>query len=218
MIKLVIFDLDDTLISKKKFIEEGFRIIALKLYEKYGFSVENTYQRLLTSFPMELKKCLIQILDEERITYTNEDIQEFVTIYHTAPRKEIAYEDTSSFIQLLRKYQISIGIIVDGPIEEQKCKLKTIHAYDVFDYIEMVNEAGIEQQPMVFEKLISQAGVLPEETMYIGDDPAKDFYIKKFIKMKTVRIIREDSLCREAEYLEDIKEDYTVKRLGEIRI
>ena len=221
MIKLVIFDLDDTLVPEIEFLKTGYRIVAKRIEEKYGLNAEKSYERLYSLFLNGEKNNFNMLLNENDIAYSKEEIQELIHLYRTYPRELPLYHDVTAFIHMLRKNEIAIGIITDGPVEAQKNKLKCIHAYDVFDYIVLTDELGIEfRKPnaKAFEMIIEQAGVKPEETMYIGDNPAKDFYIKKNLKIKTVRILRENALYANQEYLENVKEDVTITHLGEVRV
>ena len=46
MIKVVIFDLDDTLIAEKEYIKSGYREVARYLSEKYNVVQEVIYKEL----------------------------------------------------------------------------------------------------------------------------------------------------------------------------
>ena len=52
--------------------------------------------------------------------------------------------------------------------------------------------------------------------IYVGDNPQKDFYVKKSIPIITVRICREKAIYEKAEYLENIREDLSIRNLEEL--
>ena len=52
--------------------------------------------------------------------------------------------------------------------------------------------------------------------LYIGDNPKKDFAIKADIPVYTARIIRPKAIYANAEYIKEIREDFTIKNLPEI--
>ena len=47
MIKAVVFDLDDTLISEHQYIESGYQKVAEFLSDKYGWNIENTKKKVI---------------------------------------------------------------------------------------------------------------------------------------------------------------------------
>ena len=45
MIKAVIFDLDDTLISEKEYIKSGFKVISENIQDRYNINEENLMRK-----------------------------------------------------------------------------------------------------------------------------------------------------------------------------
>ena len=58
--------------------------------------------------------------------------------------------------------------------------------------------------------------VKAEETVYVGDNPQKDFAIKKYLPVTTVRVLGE-GLYADKEYLYGIKPDITINNLQELK-
>lgn len=56
----------------------------------------------------------------------------------------------------------------------------------------------------------------PDSTIYVGDNPQKDFYIKEILNIKTIRIHREKQIYTNAEYLNNVHEDYNINNLNEL--
>ena len=52
--------------------------------------------------------------------------------------------------------------------------------------------------------------------IYVGDNPAKDFHISADLPVRTARIIRENGIYNDREYLDGIKETYRIESLTDL--
>ena len=220
MIKAVVFDLDDTLISEKEYIKSGYREIAKYLNKTY--KIDNTnkiYDKLFELFKQDSKYVFNRILDYYNIEYNEEVIKKLIKIYREHIPDINLYDDVMPCINKLKSNNIKLGIITDGYIETQRAKLNKLQAYEFFDYIIITEELGRafwKPNPKAFEIMKEKLNVGFDEMMYIGDNPKKDFYISKIYPIKTVRIIRADSVYKDEMYLENIKEECRIESLDEL--
>lgn len=123
-------------------------------------------------------------------------------------------------LQALRGKKISTGIITDGIVNVQKSKIKALGIQEYIDEIVITDELGGVQyrkpNPIGFEKMLERLGVKAQEMVYVGDNPNKDFAIKRYLPIITVRLDVPNGIYRGAEYLYGIKPDIVVKQAGEI--
>ncbi len=219
MIKLIIFDLDDTLISEEDYIRSGYRKVSEYMEAKYQLPQEEIYEEMINKYKKHEKNVFNKILDENDIKYTDNEIREIVSEYRNHIPQISFFNDVDETLRKLKEKNIKTAIISDGYIETQENKLRVLDAYEKFDYIILTDKLGKEYwkpNPRAFEIVKQKFGVKYEESLYIGDNPKKDFYIKKYYPIKTVRIIRKDSIYLNEDYLENIKEDIRIKKLNEI--
>ena len=221
MIKVVIFDLDDTLISEKQYIESGYKVVAKKVKEDYRLdNLEyDIYTTMLNMFTNNSKNVFNRLLDYYKLNYSDEYIKELVDAYRNHIPNITFFYDVIPFIKELKDRNIKTGIISDGYINTQKNKLNVLKAKEIFDKIILTDELGKEYWkpcPKAFEIMKDYFNVEYEEMMYIGDNPKKDFYIRNYHPITTVRIYRGNSVYANVEYLENIKEDYKISNLNEI--
>lgn len=219
MIKLVIFDLDDTLISEADYVKSGYRVVSRYIEEKFKINSENVFNKLWSYFENKEKNTFNKLLDEYQISYSKDDIVELVNVYRNHKPTISFFDDVIPFLNELKSKNIYTGIISDGYINTQKNKLDALKAWNKFDYIILTDELGKEYwkpNPKAFEMMIQKFYLNPEEIIYIGDNPKKDFYIKNFMPIKTVRILRKKAIYIDAEYMQDIKEDVIIKDLFEL--
>lgn len=89
-----------------------------------------------------------------------------------------------------------------------------------FDEVILNDEfGGIEYRkpnPKGFREMARRLGVEPSEMIYIGDNPAKDFHISVELPVRTVRIVRENGIYTNREYLDGIKETWRIDSLTDI--
>ncbi len=215
-IKAVIFDLDDTLYPEIQYVHSGFKAVAARIEKDFGI---NCYGDMLALFAADSKNVYNRTLDSLGLNYDKEYIAKLVRVYreHT-PQGLQFYPDVLPFIEELKSRGISVGIITDGRVDGQKKKLEALGCYALFDSIIITDELGGEafRKPsdQAFRIMCGEMKVAFNRTAYIGDNPAKDFYIGTQ-GVFTVRVKRGDALhlCEE-EYYKGIAADLTVEGLN----
>lgn len=219
MIKAVVFDLDDTLISEHQYIESGYQKVAEFLNDKYGWSIETTKKRLLELLKKDSKNVFNRLFEEKQVNFDIPEILELVSVYRNHLPNIEFFSDVIPTLQVLKENSIKLGIITDGYRETQNSKLKILQAEKYFDSIIVTEELGREYwkpDPRAFEMMSDALGVQFDEMVYVGDNPKKDFYIRKIYPIHTVRIIREDSVYGDENYKEDIREEEQIFKLDDV--
>lgn len=120
---------------------------------------------------------------------------------------------------MLKEKSIKLGIITDGYRETQNNKLKVLQAEKYFDSIIVTEELGREYwkpHPRSFEIISDEFDIQFDEMVYVGDNPKKDFYIRKFYPIHTMRIIRENSVYSKEDYREGIREEKRIFKLDDV--
>ena len=232
-IKAIIFDLDDTLVSEYAFVKSGFKAVAKHLTEcKEGvfasFAGADSVvlsKEFLSLFDESAKNVFNRFLDSHGIKgYSDEDVFSLVKVYREhEPDKNIykAYEDVEDVLRHLNEKKIAAGILTDGFAVSQRNKIRTL-GFDMNPAIRDIvvtaemGEGFAKPSAKGFELLCEKLSVKPQEMMYVGDNPKKDFYISKNIPIKTVRIVRGGGVYENAPYMEDVKEDHRIEKLEEL--
>lgn len=220
MIKAVIFDLDDTLISEREYVISGYRHIARRLSDRVGEDKQAIFDILMELFQTSPKNVFDRLLDKLQVPHTKDDILELVEAYRKHEPDIKFYDDVLTCLEQLKEKGIKTGIITDGYTSTQRNKLKVLNAHRYFEYIIVTDELGRDYwkpNPRVFEIMRYSMGVGFDEMVYVGDNPEKDFYISSIYPIKTVRIAREYSehehTYRDKGYLDGIKPDYIITSL-----
>lgn len=219
MIKVVIFDLDDTLISEKEYIKSGYQHIAEIIENKFSIDKNQVYDDLINLSRVSPKNVYNRLYDNYQIKYSKEMILDLVKEYRGHFPDIQFYDDVITCLTELKKLGIKVGIITDGYAIAQRQKLKAINAGKYFDEIIITDELGREfwkPHPKAFELTKKKFNINFDEIIYIGDNPEKDFYISTVYPITTVRILR-GGFYKERHYHKGVKEHFNVKSLKEIQ-
>lgn len=218
MIKAVVFDLDDTLISEKDYIESGYRQIAKLIKERFAFEENKVFDDLMSLFNISPLNVFNRLFELYKFEYTEDIIHDLVKEYRAHFPKIQFYDDVIPCLLELKRSGIKVGIITDGYAIAQHQKLNAVQASKYFDEVIITDELGREfwkPHPKAFEIMIEKFDISFEELIYIGDNPEKDFYISKTYPINTVRILR-DGLNKDKRYLDEIEADVSINYLHEI--
>lgn len=218
MIKVLIFDLDDTLISESDYVFSGYHAVSEYLSQKHCLDKIKLYNNMVDLFKQSPKNLFNRLLEENDILYTSDDIKQLVQVYRThipsIQLKDFAFDTLKEL-----KYQgYKLGMITDGYSVTQHNKLKVLPFENLFDNIIVTDDLGRDYwkpHPLSFEKQKEFFNVAFEEMAYIGDNPAKDFYIKRHYPICTIRLL-EDGVHSKNPYLEELKEDYTIQSIKDL--
>ncbi len=184
-VKGVIFDLDDTLYSERDYVRSGFRAVS----EALG----GNYEDKLTGFFIEGKKPIDELLKELKC---EEKKEEMLEVYRKHKPQIKLYDGVRDTFQALKKANVKIGIITDGRPEGQRNKIEAL-GLDTDDLI-VTDELGGEQfrKPcdIAFRILQNRWRLAPEEIVYVGDNPDKDFQAPDQLGMRSVYFRNSDGL------------------------
>lgn len=219
MIKVVVFDLDDTLISEKEYIKSGYMHIAKKLVNIVNDEKINIYNNLIKLLNEDVKYVFNRLYHLYEIEYSDEDIKSLVDYYRSHKPNIEFYDDVDTLLDTLKSKDIKIGIITDGYAVSQKQKLSAVGAYDIFDKIIVTDDLGREfwkPHSKSFEMMKEHFNVQWEEMVYIGDNPSKDFFIGSLYPIKTVQIMRNKGFYSHADYYRGVKSSVIIKNLSEV--
>lgn len=218
MIKAVVFDLDDTLISEKQYVESGFRYVASLIHCRFGISEERAFSDLMNLFRESSQNVFNRLLNFYEIENSHETIIELISEYRNHHPEINFYDDVLPCIAQLKSMGIKVGIITDGYSDTQRRKLEAVHAYDYFDEIIITDELGREfSKPhnKPFEIMREKLNVEFDEMVYVGDNPEKDFFISSIHPLITVRINR-CGIYSGKDYHMGVKEMVSIKELNNL--
>lgn len=220
MVKAVIFDLDDTLISEKDYIKSGYHLIAAIIEKRFGVDKNQVFDDLMNLFRENPQNVFNRLYEMYHIEYSKEMIRNLIKEYRGHYPNIQFYSDVLPCLNGLKGSGIKTGIITDGYAIAQRQKLKAVEANKHFDEIIVTDELGRDfwkPHPKAFELIKEKLEVNFDEMIYVGDNPEKDFHIRTIYPIKTLRIMRQDLVHSSNLYYQSIEEDFRIKSLEEIK-
>ena len=182
MVKVVAFDLDDTLVQEVLFIKSGIRDIATFLHKMYP---QLPYMRIVGCMDTALMTrrnhyAALESLLKEFEIFDPSDMMEIVdhfrnhfpdpSIYHPAP-------SILDVLMELKQKGIKTALITDGRSKTQRNKIMAAGLYSYFDDSDILisEETGHDKyEPDNFLSIMKKYEGA-DEFHYVGDNPKKDF-------------------------------------------
>lgn len=228
MIDTVIFDLDDTLYKELDFVYGAFKEVCNYLSKEHNKDVHQLYKDTIEILKDYGRGKIFNMLCEKY--EIKEDISFLVKIYREAKPSLKLYEDAEYLLNKLKcknsqffikKGQVpyNLGIITDGKASVQWNKIKALNLEDRVDKIVVTDDYGLEfwkPNEFAYIEMIKYFNCKPEECIYVGDNPNKDFIGARKIGMCTVRIIREVGDHMKTFLDKKYEGDFNIKDLKEV--
>ena len=193
MIKAIIFDLDETLYDETQFVKGGLKAVARYIAKSKKALQNEVYELLQQALTEYGRGKVFDIVLGQLGLYREDLVSTLVKVYRTHKPKLTLYPEVRPVLSVLRKKNYLLGLITDGNVGVQQYKVEALDVKGFFECMIFSDEYGADKQkPNVFpyQKALEKLAVNPNEAIYIGDDPHKDFITAKKIGMSTARIMR----------------------------
>jgi len=217
LIKVIIFDLDDTLYEERTFVESGFKEVAGYIEGKFKIKKKEFFKILLNIFLKKRRRYIFGIALKKYNLYSKKLVDRMVNIYrYRKPRIKPHLGVINLLNSLKKKYHLAL--ITDGLGYVQRNKVKALNIERFFDLIIYTDDYGKKKSKpdlYSFRKVLKHSNISPEEAIYIGDDPHKDFIGVKKLGIKTIRVLQ--GRYKDIKAKKDFEADYNVNKLTEIR-
>lgn len=189
-----IFDLDDTLYREYDYVMSGFYAVADYMSKlQVQVKKEVIYNSLIQTWKQNGRGKVFDVTCE--LFDINLNIDSLLDIYRNHKPKLSLYPDASDLLKFCKENDIITGIITDGNSIVQWNKIEALNLRDKVNEIIVSSDLGpniSKPSHMPYEKIAEKLGVCLYNSVYIGDNPHKDFITAKKLGMKTIRIIRSE--------------------------
>lgn len=219
MIKAVVFDLDDTLISEKEYIRSGFKVVSNKIAIDNNLDEDKVFNKALEFFKVSSKEVFNRLLDELEIEYSKDYILELIKCYREHEPNISFFEDVIPMINILKEKGYKLGIITDGYKETQLRKIEVLKCRKLFDEIIITDELGREfwkPHEKSYKIMAEKLNVGLDEMIYVGDNVEKDFITANRLGLTTVRINRRDNIYSNINIQSEFLAKYKIKVMNDV--
>lgn len=212
---VLVLDMDDTLYYEQTYVHSGFRAVAGMLSEKFGVNDNQTFKELCEVESKHGRGKVFNLVLEQFGLLSKKNIQRCISTYrgHT-PTISLA-EDA---VRLLERFKnLRLFVVTDGNKFVQERKVKALGLQDRIEFAYITYRYGLNHSkpsPYCFQLICKRCNVSPEEVLYIGDNPKKDFVGIKPLGFKTVQILR--GPYQSLDVQESHKANYCITSLDEV--
>ena len=185
--KIIVLDLDDTVYSSKAFTYQGFNAVSIylsKITKKRKEKISSLIKKIFIKNKYNTFEILLL-----RLNLKKKYLKKIIYIYRYSKKKLTPYPDA---LKLLQSKPKELYLVTDGNKKMQKEKIRILKIKKYIKKIYITNQYGKKfNKPSLycFNMIKKLENTSFKNIVYIGDNPKKDFYIKKY-KILTIRIRR----------------------------
>ena len=193
MIKAVVFDLDHTLFDR----HATLRAIVPLLRQKFDTAADMSDEKIAS---------LWCCADDALVYHGWERVWEFLVengVFNSAPgfsdycdflsdsfaHTAVAFPETVPMLMSLRESGCKTALITNGYHDLQNSKIDMLGLRDCFDEIMVSSDYEVfKPDRRIFDIMREKLGFLPEEIVYVGDNPVNDIFGARSAGWKTIWI------------------------------
>ena len=206
-LKAVVFDLDDTLYPEREFVLSGLHVVTKWAEKSLGIKYDDGFIMLKSLFETGIRGDIFNQWLEHYDLMDKVLVKEMVHIYRKHFPQIKPFSEVTDLLSRL-KNDYKLGLLSDGYLEVQQNKLYALGLATFFDSIVFSDEIGIKYwkpHKRPFFEILKKLEVEPEHSVYIADNPTKDFCGARKAGMKSIRFRHPEG---EYSTLEPISEEY----------
>jgi putative hydrolase of the HAD superfamily len=184
-IRLVAFDLDDTLFPERTFVRSGFRVVSDYL-QQAAIVGRPLFADMEAAFDAGVRGHVFeQVLQSAGVEPSASLVATLVDVYRTHAsrygrvRPDIQlFPDAEAVLSRLAAKGLKVGLVSDGPLAGQQAKVAALGLAARMDAVILTDEWGRpfwKPHPRAFVELASRLAVDPADCVYVADNPEKDF-------------------------------------------
>jgi putative hydrolase of the HAD superfamily len=183
----IVFDMDDTLYPEHTYVLSGFAAVAAWAEQHLNIPQAQGYNELHRFFKQGVRgNTFNHWLSAHGIG--EERIPELVQVYRDHEPTLQPFPGIEALLQRLRQ-SYRLGLVSDGYLGVQQRKFKALGLQHYFDAVVFSDEWGRQAwkpSTVPFEAIRERLGTEAIYSIYIGDNPKKDFFGARQIGMHTI--------------------------------
>jgi putative hydrolase of the HAD superfamily len=218
-LKAIVFDLDDTLYAERDFVLSGFQAVAHWAVANLGIEADRGYQSLFQLYNEGVRNDTFNRWLAIHNVDRSDLVSQLLDVYRQHPPTISPFPEVIDLLTALAP-SYKIGLVSDGYLEVQQRKWLALGLNSFFDAVVFSDSLGRENwKPSMapFKLVLAQLNISPEFSVYIGDNPRKDFFGARQLGMQTIQV---KSTHAEYAHLEppgpDYRAHFTIDSLADV--
>jgi len=217
--RAIIFDLDDTLYPERDYVLSGFRAVAEWAKEHLGISALQGFAELRSLFDSGVRGDTFDRWLRGRGLRPEGFVPKLVEVYREHNPILTPFAEVPALLERLGRVY-SLGLVSDGYLSVQQRKLASLKLAHFFEAIVFSDEWGRDAwkpNTKPFEVVLKKLRTEPKTSVYIADNPLKDFIGARRIGIYTIRVQHpEGEYSRLEPPSEEHAPHYTITSLSEL--
>lgn len=214
--KVIVFDLDDTLYDELSYVKSGFHEVASFIAKKYNVAEVETNKWMWSRLQTHGRGSIFDDVLRHYGIYTKKVAKECLSVYRTHKPNISLPDNTLKFLKSISSYPLYI--VTDGNKIVQHNKLEALGLYPIMKHCYVTHRYGkknAKPSPYCFTHIMRQEKVESQDIVYVGDNPRKDFVGIKPLGFKTIRIMTGQH--KHIEMPEEYEADDRIKTLQDLK-
>lgn len=183
MIKVVGFDLDNTLYNQELFEFEVFKLISVEVSKKYKVDSYRYLDELVTLYRSNIKEFIFDkaIMSLNSVLPSNWDnfiVNTILPMYRNfIPTNLFLHNGIENELKLLKLEDYKLVLITNGNTNVQNNKINSLNIRKLFDLILISDEFEPKRRKpevFMFEQALTFFDITSNEMIFIGDDMIRD--------------------------------------------
>ncbi|HVC27487.1 MAG TPA: HAD-IA family hydrolase [Nitrososphaerales archaeon] len=193
----VVFDLDDTLYDQQVYLQGAFGAVAAYLSGRFHVDEISILERLLEISKEKgsdsgkiIDDCIVSAggnaSDDELIGRAVDAFLSFT------PKELLPYRESREVLEWLKQRRVRLGLLTDGRPQVQRAKISALSIAGYFNAIVLSDECGRNRRKpdaLPYRNVLRSLGIGPDECVFVGDNPRKDFIGARKLGIRTVRVL-----------------------------
>lgn len=197
-IKLIVFDLDDTLFSEWQHALSGYTAVADVFADELQAPFD-LVERMVHHYRTDDRgRVFNAVLADLGRTDADVLVPRMVEVYRTHDAAIELFPDADAALTRLRP-DYTLGVLSDGPIEKQQAKIDRLGLAKRVDHVVLTGQWGQEYwkpNERGYRWLEDACRVSGSECVYVGNDVSKDFIAPNRLGWRTILIDRPENLMK----------------------
>ena len=217
-VKVVVFDLDDTLYDEIEFVKSGFYEVSKYFANKFSLEILNIYDLFLEELSKNGRGKIFDEVFKKFNILSKADIKKALSIYRTHKPSISLPIESIEILEYLQLKNIPLYIVTDGNkiVQNNKIEALDLKKYIKKDFItHRFSKKHAKPSTYCFEKIAKSENANFDEVVYIGDNPNKDFINIKKLGFQTVRIKR--GMFANVELAEEYEAHFHLEELKKLK-
>jgi putative hydrolase of the HAD superfamily len=190
VLRAIVFDLDDTLYPERAYVASGFQAVGRWLESRFGIPADEASGQFRELFDTGART---DTFDQwlSRRGFAELDLAKRMVQIYRSHRPDISpFSGTEDLLTRLHA-SYRLALLSDGDVDVQRRKLQQLKLGRFFDEVLFSDEYGSQHRKpstFPFRKILQRLGVKGEESIYVADNPIKDFLGARQSGMYTIRV------------------------------